>query len=46
MRRPGGNTRQPFATKNTARLADFRIAHHEILSETPTRREAVRSAPA
>jgi hypothetical protein len=34
----GGNTRQPFATRNAARLIDFRIVHYEILPETPTRR--------
>jgi hypothetical protein len=34
----GGNTRQPLATRNSARLASFRIAHFEILPETPTRR--------
>jgi hypothetical protein len=34
----GGNTRQPIATRNSARLAGFRIVHYEILPETPTRR--------
>jgi hypothetical protein len=34
----GGNTRRPFATRNSTRLASFRIAHFEILPEAPTRR--------
>jgi hypothetical protein len=34
----GGNTRQPFVTRNTARLAGFAVAHFEILPETPDRR--------
>ena len=34
----GGNTRQPFATRNDARLAGFRIGHYEILPEAPTHR--------
>lgn len=34
----GGNTRRPFATRNSARLASFRMAHFEILPEAPTRR--------
>jgi hypothetical protein len=34
----GGNTRQPFATRNSARLDSFRIAHFEILPDAPTRR--------
>jgi hypothetical protein len=33
----GGNTRQPFATRNTRRLADFRIVHLELLPEAPVR---------
>lgn len=34
----GGNTRQPFATRNRARLASFAIDHYEALPETPSRR--------
>jgi hypothetical protein len=34
----GGNTKRPFATRNSARLASFRVAHFEILPEAPTRR--------
>jgi hypothetical protein len=34
----GGNTRQPFATRNAERLASFSVAHYEILPETPDRR--------
>jgi len=33
----GGNTRQPFATQHSARLASFAIVHFEVLPETPTR---------
>lgn len=33
----GGNTRRPFATRNTRRLADFRIVHLELLPEAPVR---------
>ena len=33
----GGNTRQPFATRNSGRLASFTIVHYEVLPETPTR---------
>ena len=36
----GGNTRQPFATRNASRLASYRIVHYEVLPETPTRRGA------
>lgn len=39
----GGNTRHPFATRNSARLATFRIAHFEILPEAPTHRAATAS---
>jgi hypothetical protein len=31
----GGNTRQPFATRQTRRLAGFRIVHLELLPEAP-----------
>ena len=34
----GGNTRQPFSTRNSARLAGFTVGHYEILPETPDRR--------
>ena len=34
----GGNTRRPFATRNSSRLASFTIDHFEVLPETPTRR--------
>lgn len=33
----GGNTRQPAATRNSRRLAAFRIVHLELLPETPVR---------
>jgi hypothetical protein len=36
----GGNTRRPGATRNAGRLADFSVAHYEILPETPDRRGA------
>jgi hypothetical protein len=36
----GGNTRQPFVTRNSARLAAFTVAHYEVLPETPDRRTA------
>jgi hypothetical protein len=36
----GGNTRQPFATRNTRRLEGFRIVHLELLPEAPVRRAA------
>ena len=38
----GGNTRQPFSTRNTRRLTGFRIAHLEILPEAPVQRPVVR----
>ncbi len=31
----GGNTRQPFATRQTRRLAGYRIVHLELLPEAP-----------
>jgi hypothetical protein len=34
----GGNTRQPFATRNATRLTASSVAHYEVLPETPTRR--------
>ena len=37
-RATGGNTRQPLATKNTARLVDFRIGHFEVLPDSLARR--------
>lgn len=42
----GANTRQPFATRNAARLAGFTIAHFEILPEAPTRRSSAETEPA
>ena len=33
----GGNTRQPFATRNPRHLATFRIVHLELLPESPVR---------
>jgi hypothetical protein len=36
----GGNTRQPFVTRNSARLAAFTVAHYEVLPETPDHRPA------
>jgi hypothetical protein len=33
----GGNTRQPFATRNPRHLATFRIVHLELLPEAPVR---------
>ena len=36
----GGNTRQPFVTRNSARLGAFTVAHYEVLPETPDRRTA------
>jgi hypothetical protein len=33
----GGNTRHPFATRNSRRLVDFRIVHLELLPEAPMR---------
>ena len=41
----GGNTRQPFVTRNSARLDGFTVAHYEILPETPDRRASVAPAP-
>ena len=34
----GGNTRQPFATRQPRRLTGFRIAHLELLPEAPVQR--------
>lgn len=34
----GGNTRQPFVTRNSARLSGFTVGHYEILPETPDHR--------
>ncbi len=33
----GGNIRQPFATRNSDRLADFKVTHYEVLPDTPDR---------
>jgi hypothetical protein len=37
----GGNTRQPFATRQTRRLAGFQIVHLELLPEAPRPRAAI-----
>jgi hypothetical protein len=42
----GGNTRQPFATRNATRLTASAVAHYEVLPETPTRRGASRGEEA
>jgi hypothetical protein len=39
----GGNTRQPFRTRNSMRLAEFAVSHFEILPETPDRRASGRA---
>lgn len=36
----GGDTRHPFATRNSRRLAGYRIAHLELLPEAPVGRSA------
>jgi hypothetical protein len=34
----GGNTKRPFATRNSERLSGFTVAHYELVPETPDRR--------
>jgi hypothetical protein len=34
----GGDTRHPFATRNSGRLAEYRVAHLELLPEAPVAR--------